>query len=112
MIGVSDPTTYCVCGNPDGTNRDCERCMLIAANVDLRAEVERLKALEPKWLEPGKLPDAEGWWLWTGAGIGVEPLDLTIRDGRPWDLVEQCFVSAYVNGSDRFAPMPKWEGPK
>jgi hypothetical protein len=34
--------TDCCCGNPEGTNAECERCRLIAENQRLRSELWRL----------------------------------------------------------------------
>lgn len=35
--------TTCSCGNPDGTNQECERCRLIAEVKHLRELVDDLK---------------------------------------------------------------------
>ena len=32
----------CVCGNPEGTNKDCERCRLVEEIASLNGEVLRL----------------------------------------------------------------------
>ena len=37
--------TNCCCGNPEGTNADCERCRLIAEIEKLEAEVMRLSGI-------------------------------------------------------------------
>lgn len=79
-----------------------------------RKQLAALKALEPKWLEPGKLPDAEGWWLWWHGELNrVMPVWVLIsKDGQHWNNDDEHLFEGHEQRKDRFAPMPRWDGPK
>lgn len=47
----------CCCGNPEGTNRECERCRLIARIGQLEDDNFELKAYRTRyWTERGCCP--------------------------------------------------------
>ena len=51
-IGRTKPSD-CGCGNPEGTNKECERCRLIAEIEKLEAEVMRLLGIITDVAESG-----------------------------------------------------------
>jgi hypothetical protein len=97
---------FCACGNPDGTNMDCERCTLIADN----------QKLKPQWLPAGVLPDRGTRWLWWRKEYPIAIVSILWGKTPRYQVAFgpsdwQEFETAVLPG-DRFAPMPKWEGPK
>jgi len=53
--------TDCICGNPEGTNKECERCRLIAENEQLKDDVFDLKQYRTRyWTERGCCPTCGG----------------------------------------------------
>lgn len=93
---------------------------ILEMTVDLnrkeaQAEIDRLKAFEPQWLPAGKLPDAEGWWMWCTQGLQVDIYMIRIQGGQVMyydDDMRLNRVLDFAHVQDRFAPLPNWEGPK
>ena len=50
---------YCACGNTDGTNRECERCRLIAEN---RRLAELLRVVRG-YISAKRQHKPLGWWV-------------------------------------------------
>ena len=44
--------TDCCCGNPEGTNKECERCRLIAEIADLKRDLQTYRVAYRRTQDP------------------------------------------------------------
>ena len=50
-IGRTKPSG-CICGNPEGTNKECERCRLIAEIADLKRDLQTYRVAYRRMQDP------------------------------------------------------------